>query len=123
MTFEEAKCCLVENKPIIDFKKYNEALGVAIVALAEIQEYRAIGTVEDIQLIFSLCKDLERIVKKYEKIGTIEEFKDLKEKNEPKKPQEISWGATKCPICGQEFGFNSHFNYCPKCGQKLDWSE
>ena len=45
----------------------------------EIQQYRAIGTVEDIQLIFSLCKDLEIIVKKYEAIGTIEEFKALKE--------------------------------------------
>jgi uncharacterized protein (UPF0212 family) len=43
------------------------------------------------------------------------------EKQMPKKPQEISWGATKCSICGQEFGFNSHFNHCSNCGQKLDW--
>ena len=45
------------------------------------------------------------------------------EKQIPKKPQEISWGATKCPICGQEFGFNSHFNHCPNCGQKLDFGK
>ena len=78
----------------LDFKE-NQALHIAIQALEEVQAYRA--------------------------IGTIEEFKALKEKAEPKKPQEISWGATKCPICGQEFGFNSHFNHCSNCGQKLDW--
>lgn len=43
------------------------------------------------------------------------------EKQIPKKPNEISWGATNCPICGQEFGFNSHFNHCSNCGQTLDW--
>ena len=83
------------NPPKEECEKHNDVLDLAITALEAIKAYRA--------------------------IGTIEEFKALKEKNEPKKPQEISWGATKCPICGQEFGFNSHFNHCSNCGQKLDW--
>ena len=74
------------------------------------------NTVENIKEIW--CQ-----LRRYLKIGTVEEFKALKEKNEPKKPQEISWGATKCPICGQEFGFNSHFNHCSNCGQKLDFGK
>lgn len=66
-----------ENMPMQVVK----ALDIMKNCTKEIQAYRAIGTVEDIQLIFSLCKDLERIVKKYEEIGTIEEFRALKEKD------------------------------------------
>ena len=65
---------------------------VAIKALEEIQQYRAIGTVE--------------------------EFKALKEKNEPKKPIIHGLGQRYCPVC--KCGGADHF-YCPNCGQKLDW--
>lgn len=27
---------------------------------------------------------------------------------------------TDCPICGREIVYDS-FNYCPGCGQKIDW--
>lgn len=81
-------------------------------------------------LCHTWCNDVYRIIvdaleeiQAYRAIDTVEDFKGLKEKNEPKKPQEISWGATNCPICGQEFGFNSHFNHCPNCGQKLDFGK
>ena len=50
-------------------------------ALEEIQQYRAIGTVEHIKLTFELCNGLDCMVKMYEAIGTTEEFKALKEKN------------------------------------------
>lgn len=26
-----------------------------------------------------------------------------------------------CPICGDEFSYN--YDYCPHCGQAIDWSE
>ena len=83
----------------------NEAYSIAIKALEEIQEYRAIGTVE--------------------------EFKALKEKNEPKKPIERFTGSEwvcECPACRgitetpQEQIVES-IQYCAWCGQKLDWSE
>lgn len=57
----------------------NTALDMAVEAIKEIQQYRAIGTVEDIQDIYSLCFTLQEIVNKYSEIGTTEEFKNLKE--------------------------------------------
>lgn len=78
-----------------------------------------------------ITKDLmDKVIEElteYRAIGTVEELKVLKEKNEPKKvADDISF--FKCPSCGsgeiEEFyetgGSNKH-NYCPKCGQKLDW--
>lgn len=62
---------------------------------AEIQQYRTIGTIEELEAmkkstlsamelvdIWCVLEDL----KKYSAIGTVEEFKALKEKNEPKFP-------------------------------------
>lgn len=110
---------------------FKEALGMGIVAITEIQAYRAIGTVEQLRFMKSVCDMSDDMLKsladsirarlKYEAIGTVEEFKALKEKNVAKKPNEISWGATSCPICSYEFGFGSRFKYCSKCGQKIDW--
>lgn len=57
---------------------------------------------------------------KYENIGTVEEFKALKEKAEPKKPYYSTFGCRHCPIC-KGFVLDTH-PVC-KCGQKLDWSE
>lgn len=34
-----------------------------------------------------------------------------------------SWGDFyECPKCGETL-IERHYNYCPDCGQKLDWSE
>ena len=55
-------------------------------------------------------------VEQYRAIGTVEEFKDLKEKNEPKKVA-YQGEHEKCPICGS---FHVFGNYCTECGQKLD---
>ena len=52
---------------------------IAIQALSEIQQYRELGTVEHIKLTFELCKGLDCLVKMYEAIGTVDEFKALKE--------------------------------------------
>ena len=96
------------------------ALQMAIQALEEIQQYRAIGTVRQVQDFiadwrkyreFGTLKDIQTMkengsfsgvelaqiatmqtrLKDYEAIGTIEEFKALKEKNEPKKPTPIDY--------------------------------
>lgn len=68
-------------------------IDMAIQALEEIQQYRA--------------------------IGTIEEFKALKDKAEPKKVDEDDC----CPIC-HTYGKDDNGvagDYCPECGQALDW--
>ena len=87
----------------------------AIQALSEIQQYRAIGTVE--------------------------EFKALKEKNVAKKPiekvlpysEEFGFNSEwKCPTCGAYVGYFSEgmsepeqMEYCNECGQHIakDWTE
>lgn len=63
----------------------------------KLKEYEAIGTVEQIQFMKSVCDMSDDMLKsladsirarmKYEAIGTVEEFKALKEKNEPKKAE------------------------------------
>ena len=74
----------IENKALPDGI---EAIKTAIQALEEIQQYRSIGTVEEISKLikFLSCDDdtsiLEylRMLIEYRAIGTVEEFKDLKE--------------------------------------------
>lgn len=61
--YERAIQCSLENYNL--YKEYK----------SKVQDYEAIGTVEDVQEIFSLCKTLQEIVKKYSAIGTVEELK------------------------------------------------
>ena len=79
----------------------NCAYSMAIQALEEIQQYRA--------------------------IGTIEELKALKEKNVAKKPNKVDrkrdedgflYKIGECPCCGK---LVTDGRECCDCGQKLDW--
>lgn len=53
------------------------------------------------------------------------------EKQIPKKAVDIfSYGIDEgafkfghCPTCGFGIAYESAHNFCPKCGQKLDWTE
>lgn len=99
--------------------KLGQALTLSIQALEEVQQYHAIGTVE--------------------------EFKGLKEKSVPKKPKQSGVYDNKgefhpingidgvpydlCPCCEINLctdGFlgrdKKRMNYCENCGQRLDWS-
>ena len=73
-------------------------------------------------------------LKDYEAIGTIDEFKALKEKNVAKKPyQDKHLQHTYfCSCCGYTLAESvaddccleeEMAGWCPNCGQKLDWSE
>lgn len=105
MTAEEA---IKHLKLIVDNEAYadhfQDVCRTAIEALEEVEQYRALGTVE--------------------------ELKEAKEKQIPKKPQEGDdtdlWrsGIYSCSICGFVVGFEDYKdNYCGKCGQAIDWSE
>lgn len=80
-----------------------EAITMAITVLEEIQQYRAIGSVE--------------------------ELKALKEKSVAKKVvvqhvPKTSWTREVshylCPCCNHIFSFGGT-TYCSRCGQKIDW--
>ena len=68
----------------------------------------------------------------YHAIGTVEELQALKEKAEPKKPfQPFGTHSYKCSNCWKFVAHEVDDNcdleatmadYCPYCGQKLDWS-
>lgn len=87
----------------------------AIKALEEIQQYRAIGTVEE-------CREaMEK--RKPKRIAIIS-----------KKPLSIGvYAYYMCPACGKEICSGFYFapindyeeshKYCLKCGQTIDWSE
>ena len=116
-------------------KDFDVACRMIVNALEEVKAYRKIGlTPELIEAMqghnIALINDLGE----YQQIGTIEEFKALKEKNEPKKPyQDKHLQHTYfCSCCGYTLAESvaddccleeEMAGWCPNCGQKLDWSE
>ena len=99
----------------VAWRKLKPAIDIAVNALEEIQQYRAIGTVE--------------------------EYREARERQRAKKPfkalehQKKSGYKHKCPKCGCAVGYveKTPFRkrvliehaapYCCVCGQKLNWSE
>lgn len=101
-------------------------LETAISALEEIQQYQALGTVEDLKALRSMEIEEWKKLKQYGELGTVEELREAMEKQVPKKP--IIYTDTNradCPACGATVrGIDKPFGkWCPKCGIKLDWSE
>lgn len=100
------------------------SIDTAIQSLAEIQQYRAIGTVKELINTQIREKVLNVELESYKEIGTIEDFKDLKEKNEPAKvieheaPHFVHW---QCGNCGAEFYSGQKF--CDECGHPADWGD
>jgi CRISPR/Cas system-associated protein Cas10 (large subunit of type III CRISPR-Cas system) len=76
----------------------------------------------DVEIALMMAKDALEEIQQYRAIGTVEEFKILKEKAEPKKiAYQIGKNGLKhekCPTCGS---FSVFRNYCSWCGQKIDW--
>lgn len=85
---------------------------------------------------YELCKgEIKTILqgfeelKQYRAIGTVSEFRELKEKATAKKPILSKSMMTKreyqiCPICERLVLYDGiKFDYCQYCGQKLNWSE
>lgn len=85
-----------------------QAFNIAIKALEEVQQYRAIGTPEECRAAREKQMPKKPIMKQY--------FKDMEEK------------YLCCPTCGEILtdripGDNKTFYFhCMNCGQKFDWS-
>lgn len=98
-----------------------EDLEMAIKALEELQQYRTIGTVEELQ---EMKKDFAEALsdwRQYRKVGTLEECRAAVEKQTAKRPR-IMGNAMICPSCPRCFK-SDNSAYCPSCGQKLKWED
>lgn len=129
----EAIECLKSNKPTSGYLMLQESIDMAIKALEEVQQYRAIGTVEELK---AASKYLQLVKKhgtvgkaidacaEYEGIGTVEECREAMEKQR-RKIVKNQYGtnyvlkAGYCPVCG--CGVTARWDYCQCCGQKLNW--
>ncbi len=80
-----------------------KACDVAIKALEEVQQYRAIGTLEECRAAMERQNPRAAIAEKADTETT----------------------RYTCPACGMYMGWSTGLfpaRYCWKCGQKLDWS-
>ena len=79
---------------------------------------------ETSEALATICEVLQEYPK-FKAIGTIEEFKALKEKSVAKKVQYDEYGKEEgYPYCSCGKCLIDDFvgaSYCPNCGQKLDW--
>lgn len=73
-------------------------------------------------------------IQKYRAIGTVEECREAVEKEKAKKPDFEGDGCDKagniiydtwiCPCCNKRYEVDyDDYDFCPNCGQKIDWSE
>ena len=66
-------------------------------------------------------RGLLKEIQQYRTIGTLEEFKDLKKKNQPRELAEHNFQDEVhhylCPSCRSIVSYNQ--NYCEECGQAL----
>ena len=101
-------------------QKRADMIDFAISALKQIQQYREIGSVEQVKNQKENLSVSYRIISDYESIGTPEECREAVEKQKPKKPvlrNDNGKLRKSCPVCGCFFSPLSRS--CPKCGQAI----
>ena len=67
-------------------------------------------------------------IKQYREIGTVEECREAREKQTPKKPVKDKYHHNCCPNCGWivsgEGGYGEEFcPHCENCGQAIWWND
>lgn len=125
-TPEEAIETIKSNMPTSGYQMLRESLDMAITALKEVQQYREIGTVEQVKNQKENLKIAYKIINEYESCGTIEECREARKKQIPKKTKEldIEYGYFICGNCGGAIAYTDDFTshkYCLNCGQAILW--
>ena len=87
---------------------------------------------DNVELMDNAIKALEE-VQQYRAIGTVEECRAAMEKQKAKKPDfegdgyadgHLVYDTWICPCCGKHYEVDyDDYDFCPNCGQKLDWSD
>lgn len=128
----EAIKVIKSNMPTSGYYMLCESLEMAIKALEEIQEYRKLGTVEELRSQKHNLSVAYKIISDYQDIGALEEIKEAVEKTKPKKTEKEScpdFIHYKCPSCGKiqktkyiddNSTFGCILNNCSNCGQRLE---
>jgi len=135
-TMYPKKCKMVDGRLKGGFDnhecKEGQVLDMAIKALEEIQQYRAIGTVEELKELkyngaFSgielanIAASLAEL-QKYQAIGTPDQCREAVERMKPKgfiQTEKFNTTMWQCPICYSEL--YSGQNYCDECGNLIGW--
>ncbi len=113
-----------------------QAFNMAVSVLVEIQQYKALGTVEELkdkleqlqidEAIISLpsdcvlCKEKKEL-EKYKAIGTMEELQEAMEKQKPKKPilDKFHHHSYYCPKCEEYIWDRLSNTICDRCGYEM----
>lgn len=87
------------------------------------------GREEKANTILTMIEELQQ----YRAIGTPEECRAAVEKQTARRPDyegdgyadgHLVYDTWICPCCGKHYEVDyDNYNYCPDCGQKLDWSD
>lgn len=75
------------------------------------------GGMEDLEMAIEALEEIQQ----YRAIGTPEECRAAVEKQTAKRPR-IMGNAMICPSCPRCFK-SDNSSYCPSCGQKLKWED
>lgn len=133
--FRELKRRVKENK-ILTFTEVK----YIVQAIEEIQQYRAIGTVEEVKYLIDSYNGMIHdfgdnmvALEAYKEIGTIEECRTAVERMKPKKAKvSRKHHEAYCPNCNyvisddEFYLLDDYTHYCKDCGQAVkgtDWSE
>ena len=113
---------------------FEKALDTAISAMQELQEYKKLGTLEEMKLLkathltgaeLAQISCMLKQLAEYEKIGTLEEVRETVEKQKEERPQKVLgiFGGEEyeCRECGNTVEYMEE--YCKWCGKAQNWSE
>lgn len=93
--------------------------------------YHGRGEKDSEEIAFDFDRAIQALKEnqEYKKLGTLEEVRETVERQRAKKPKtkilcgDIEWW---CPNCGEShimMDSKKGFDFCHHCGQKLDWGE
>ena len=87
--------------------------------------YRTLEEIEPLNPMNAVAVQAMEELLKYRAIGTIEEFKALKEKATPKKgipyTSSNNHKFVECPSCHKDMDL--YYDFCQHCGQSVDWGK